>query len=406
MMKKSFFPIAAIAMAMTACSSDEPLTNSAHETAQVNGNPFRITIKDALKAAAQTREEFFGLSTRSVSNPDVKTVYATAGTRSEGEPMYYIINYGDDNGFAVASADSRVETIQAISDEGRLQMEDTVNNKGLAMFFSDLNAQYSGYNPYYPNNPKDTTIQIIPTIPTVKTEKVGPLLSKAVRQWHQDIPFNSFCPSPEDNKYIHYKTGCTPLATAQILSYFRWPEKVGNTVVNWDAVNNSTQNPYTYQLLADLGSPQYLNSIYGISETLTYADSTLIPTFSKLGYRINYVNLSFNPGYIHFNNGPVIIRSAKVNTNDRHAWVADGSIDTEREVPDPVTGGMKTSYSHYIHCVWGQGGLGDGFFLYNGLYQNTQLGGTPSQRDENDGTGSFPKQNMFRVYGSFEKTSN
>lgn len=400
MMKKSFFPIAAIAMAMTACSSDEPLTNSAHETAQVNGNPFRITIKDALKAAAQTREEFFGLSTRSVSNPDVKTVYATAGTRSEGEPMYYIINYGDNNGFAVVSADSRVETIQAISDEGRLQMEDTVNNKGLAMFFSDLNAQYSGYNPYYPNNPKDTTIQIIPTIPTVKTEKVGPLLSKAVRQWNQGAPFNSFCPYRD---YLHCVTGCGPLSTAQILSYFRWPEKVGNTVVNWDAVNNSAYNPYTYQLLADLGSPQYLNSNYGPDETTTN-DSQVIPAFTALGYRIRHI--ATHPGYLHFNLGPILVIGQNVDTNKRHSWVADGSIDTEREVPDPVTGGMKTSYSHYIHCVWGYGGLGDGFFLYNGLYKDSQLGGTPSQRDENDGTGSFPKQHNFTIYGSFEKTTN
>ena len=56
----------------------------------------------------------------------------------------YLVNYADDAGFALLSADSRLRPIYAISDEGSMSFSDTTYNKGLALFARGVEAEIRG----------------------------------------------------------------------------------------------------------------------------------------------------------------------------------------------------------------------------------------------------------------------
>lgn len=397
-MKKIIIPIAAIAIAITACNSDDSLVTNAPETIQERENHFSISIKDALKTAEQTKEEFFGSSTRSASTPDVKIVYANHSTRSQGKAMYYVINYGNDGGFAVVSADSRMGAIHAISDDGNLHLEDTVQNKGLAMFFSQLNRQYAVLPPIdHPGIPLDTTQHEIIT-PENKITKIEPMLAKSVRKWWQGSPYNALCPQINQ---ISCMIGCVALSAAQILSYHKYPAQIGQYTIDWQIINTSSNNPYSCCLLAELGSSQYFDLSYGLLST-SGKESKVISSFSKLGYRIKNVSYSNEFASLNLSSGPVLIYSIGVNSEKGHAWVVDGSIEKKYEVPDYENGGWIKMYDTYAHCVWGQASRGDGYFKWS----ESIIGENLHSRDTYDERGTFEKQKNLHIYSGFQTNNN
>ena len=56
-----------------------------------------------------------------------------------GDTLYYVINYNDEAGFAVMSANRNYGPVFAIGEEGNLEMNDTIDNVILAKFFQRLN---------------------------------------------------------------------------------------------------------------------------------------------------------------------------------------------------------------------------------------------------------------------------
>lgn len=59
-------------------------------------------------------------------------------------------------------------------------------------------------------------------------EEVAQLLTTA---WSQESPYSDLCPTYTQNtKTYHYVTGCVATAMAQIMYYYKYPEKERDTI--------------------------------------------------------------------------------------------------------------------------------------------------------------------------------
>lgn len=116
---------------MIACSAEDDLTVSQKSESPKPANKFRISLEDASNRA----ESIINLiekerHTRSNGKRTIRSVdyYINPSTRG-GESidtLLYLINYGDEQGFALVSADERLDPVYAISDEGHLNFSDTI----------------------------------------------------------------------------------------------------------------------------------------------------------------------------------------------------------------------------------------------------------------------------------------
>lgn len=381
---------------LASCSSDAPTLMPESDTS-IPAAANLIGREKAIDIAGKYRQSMFA-NTRVL--PAVKSIELinSAKTRNgDGEASYYIINYENDGGFAIVDAKPQENPLYAISEEGSVSIKDTVENKGLAMFFRNMEVQSSGIVPVDPSKPSfDSTLYDLVKFPTLTTT-CEPQLSAQVRSWGQDSPYNSQCPAvfiPASywggtDYYRQGVVGCVALSTAQILSYHRYPAQIGNLPLDWNAVN-SYEGYLTYGLLARLGSSDYLNLTYGYDRVLvednkykvvlgTYckfseAPSRIISTVKKLGYNTPSINAFTELGArTALDKGPILILSKMDGIFDQaHAWVMDGYKHTQFEYSDPATAERKKGETFYFHCVWGWNGNANGYYkLSNGAIEGT-----------------------------------
>lgn len=148
------------------------------------------------------------------------------------DTLYYVINFSDDNGFALMGADRRLPRMLAISDTGNMNLADTVFNRGLAIFMESIST------PYLPVDalPENFSLPVIGP----------PMLSDSVRRWSQRAPYNDECPIVNG---LRTPTGCVPLAVGQVMTYFNHPASYGGTVFNWKKMKNGEDNATVAVLL-------------------------------------------------------------------------------------------------------------------------------------------------------------
>lgn len=287
-MRKIIYTILMLAcVVITACTSEDSL-NPPGQIATQNAN--KVSVREALTRA----EGYFNASNRqtgtrsSVSSRKVKSIEAVrskAATRSSGSNMldtlYYIINYADDSGFAVMSADKRTVPLYAISEDGRFDINDTVFNKGLALFVNGMeNDILVTSNKPGPVFPVDTTNHSGTELAEQIMEQVGPFLTETVRVWYQGDPLNKFCPEKNGEKCV---VGCTALGTAQVMTYYKFPAEYNGNTYNWDDIKSNFSSESTAHLLADLGNKENFCMSYGTIESGANA-SNIDRTLYNMGY--------------------------------------------------------------------------------------------------------------------------
>ncbi|MBD5204475.1 MAG: hypothetical protein HDS82_06370 [Bacteroidales bacterium] len=317
-------------------------------------------------------------------------------TRSSGEVApYYIVNFADNSGFAVLSADDRLLPVYAFSTSGEIALEDTVTNPTLSYFFNNLLQQEA-------DNVNINEILPVPGEPYLPATKLTiiaqPLLSEQVSLWNQESPYNDYCP----NKYL---VGCTALSIAQICSYFGKPQnfqftenRTTKTIdLDWTILRNAKSTDKTStaaiaKFLAYLGSKPMLNMTYGSSVSYIKTDTlkkSMPRTMQKLGFSrceerkynvqgaITLLKDSKIPLFIKSVFGTYTEKDGKeVFTpykDDGHVFIIDGIASKTLIVNNPIKSDptLPNTYSsetfYYVHCVWGQKNHSNGYF-YNPIY--------------------------------------
>jgi len=197
------------------------------------------------------------------------------------DTLIYVVNFDDSLGFAIISADTRIDgPILAFTGDGSLM--DSIDNPGVSIFLEHLEdymlnsiieaEQQKGSlidslieKLNIETNTKATSPGIIP-IPydpsrtsemTTTRNKIGPLIRV---EWGQGTPlknawsYSSFgfndslkykdCKDKDGNIKNNGRVlvGCVAVAVAQIMSYWNYPPKIGDYSFDWDKLNEYTGN--------------------------------------------------------------------------------------------------------------------------------------------------------------------
>lgn len=363
---------AVMAFCMSSCNSDEPALNVS-DTEHVSDSNF-ISLDEALMNANSAFKAMLGknrAATRSEINAELFMPRKTRANQ-EGLYGYYIVNYGEDEGFALLSADKRRTPVFALSENGSMHLADTSSNKGLNWYLNDYLA--AGFNPGLPTIP-DSVVNYDPYSLGTRTYYCEPLLKGFLSKFHQKTPYNKYCPIIDKTRAL---TGCIPLSVGTIVGYYNKPDTIKpdssskKYILNWEKMNKSSSNNGWPRLFEVLGRKSFLNATYGTDNTTSYI--SLVPgTFFKLGYAYAAL-LEFNTRDMEEElraHRPVILNGIYPDVEGGHIWIADGGFIWELKLyANDILVQDRTEY--FYHMVWGDGGRANGYFIYE-----TLIGGKP-----------------------------
>ncbi|MCQ2973315.1 MAG: C10 family peptidase [Bacteroidales bacterium] len=218
--------------------------------------------------AQQTALQILGLSNEKsnspqnlmstiICNPKINTKSLRKSYTAEADTAIYIFNSPDDNGFAILSADLRVpDQILAYSDNGNFE----IDSENPAMeYFLELAKDYvancieeaeqqkdsltesicqklgivnDSIQQVINNMTKSTEIQRIKCttvgLPKIVSEDLGKVNPLIKTQWHQHSPYNLLCNGNN--------AGCVPIAIAQLLVYWHYPDVFNGYRFNWEVM--------------------------------------------------------------------------------------------------------------------------------------------------------------------------
>lgn len=164
--------------------------------------------------AAAIASEF--LNTPSPSRPVAKRVAvapvkAKSASGDESPRPFYVFNADDDRGFVIVSGDDRAHKILGYSTTGRFDFDN------LPPAFEYMLGQY------------EKEIEALSSAPStpLKSENAASASRPAIEplittKWGQGTPYNLQCPVLGD---IQAPTGCVATAFAQVMNYYKWPQR-------------------------------------------------------------------------------------------------------------------------------------------------------------------------------------
>ena len=122
--------------------------------------------------------------------------------------------------------------------------------------------------------------------------------------WGQDAPYSN--ETPTDSTGTHCCTGCVATSLAQIMNYYRYPDKLADgTEIDWASMRDSYSGEYSEAegravalLMARCGKAVKMN--YGVKVSLTYPKETADGVVREFGYIVKdygYKDYPNNPNY-------------------------------------------------------------------------------------------------------------
>ncbi|MDR0892099.1 MAG: C10 family peptidase [Mediterranea sp.] len=384
----------------------------------------------------------------------VSTPTRASETASFPDTVAYAFNYAN-GGYAIIAADKRITpSILAYADTGS---SDT-DNPGVALFLQNLKSYALKSISDFQQKKDSLTNSVVSKIcPTTRTdtlsgddydinvtqgwgqakkpdipagddssrekttvsegdytsiEGVHPLLPV---EWGQYFPFNELV------KYNNCldgtaPTGCVPLAIAQIMTYWQYPNSVDGHTMHWPILRHYTARPNAYHNVSGKDSiPATLADISGAEcSVFAYDSSNLLEILGrhfKVHYAcgdtefytgnipllINYLDtlgysltLSSNYNYLNvkasLNNGCPVFIGGENDLDEPfhygHAWVIDGYQRLQKAIYTRVevwNGGHKIfdqttttyTYGNYLHHNWGWYGDSNGYYA-EGVFDSTE----------------------------------
>lgn len=411
MSKKSYFLIFSLVI-LSACSElekdlqsdndcqDTTLNKSQYEEIISRANWFYSLIDESTRSEIPEVTEIISLS-------------SSTSTRGYGEneiPEYYLINYENEEGFVIVGNNEYSAPMLAVSNESNLNLSDTTSNKGLAAFIRSIN------DPMPSNG-----IGIIQ--PPVQIDiSVKPILNSHVRKWGNSAPFNSQTPIDSETGK-HWDINPLTISVAQIMSAFEWPTTTNNRQIPWDIFKASDSSDQLETFLCELQGKDYLSADYTVTfdpiAPYPYINIDTEGVFHKMQYEgpnstiyLSEINLQATTAckLDMMNKLPLMVIGVATDIENNYvqdltSFIIDGLLHV---IDNPLYIWPFPSASNlfYYHCVWGKGGRGNGYYIYDRL---GVIGGKRYGTDwDNDGVypGYTDSDNAFiyntNVFGYYD----
>ena len=394
-MKLKFIYATLALLLLFSCSVEDNLESLMQDNNEIV--TYKVTQEEAQSIVQGFVDEMsFISSTRSaneMSHKEISSVYALRKnliqTRSGADgndfpidldTLMYVVNFSNDNGFVLVAADKRTEPIFAIVDEGNFNFEllsEEDNDMFLTFLDYAISTELDDIENFSGNISQTRATSNGWTINT----KYAPILKTKWSQGGENNPnsYGKYCPNKT--------TGCTVIATAQILSHFQTISHVNwsyngvgaSSDLHWSQIISDCEN--NNGVLSSTYTPQSLNEVAHLCRYLGIAfgakynsdgstsvgeEDKPIDWFNKWGglkasklkeYNESQIITSIkngNPVYGRGNSGRKKFLGITVKYKGGHAWVYDGYISATK----------NGKQQNLIHCNWGWGSSK----FYNGYY--------------------------------------
>ena len=387
-MRKSTI-ILALTLVLISCTSENEFVLQEYPTTvpELKKRSLSEVLDIAKNATSLLGHESRSAESRTIDLENIQYVCTNKKSRSQSsDTLLYVINYTDNNGFAVVSANPNTTGLIAVTETGTYTSDFKEENKnsGISLFM-DLAEMYVSKANYKLDGGLSGVIkELIEETDTIDTW-IEPKVSVS---WGQTGHEGKFCPNGI--------SGCSITALGQIMTYFEHPSQMNITYenapvsvlnLNWseikkykntfdDTATNAVHNAIGHlcRQLGELANSKYYES--STSTTTTEAMNTI----STLGYTVSsnlmdYNNTSFLSTLS--NNNLVYMRGDRLidnNTTVGHAWIVDGHFERvihntiyTRELGSTFMELFDESYVYYNynHINWGYDGSCNGYFLKN-----------------------------------------
>ncbi|MDR2126857.1 MAG: C10 family peptidase, partial [Prevotellaceae bacterium] len=387
-MKKILFLLTGFTLFFTSCEKDSNMSESENSINGKTQRNYRITVDEAInnvnslldiidnnnsgngnvtmsttthrriiKDVSVMSKQDFNLINNSNTALTLMSA-ANSSNTSEIDTLVYVINFENDEGFALASADSRYESVFCITENGNYSPDDSIDNPGFANFMEGINL----YLMYIPSSCPEC-LSVIGDI-YGDWETVTQVEKLKVR-WGQGYPYNNNTPTSSG---IHAPAGCVATAIAQIFSYYQYPASHSSYSYNWtNMLQHEAYPSYTSYSAAYSDLAYLFRNDIGLGVNMDY---DVYESRATINDAYNYLN---NRGYNTYNgiinynteqilsaltqNKLIFTAGYKSLNQNGHAWVIDGYIHQQREViPEAPPGMIADPYYEYrtlVHCNWG-----------------------------------------------------
>ncbi|MCI1720422.1 MAG: C10 family peptidase [Bacteroidales bacterium] len=321
-------------------------------------------------------------------------------------PSFYLFNFSNNQGYALASADKRDDgAIYMFSEKGNLNLSD-IDTSSIQHYVLNLIEKYHNYQIDSCNSSHINKVQTkgvadkdgYESITTsVITAKYGPLITTA---WDQDDPFNYYA-----NNYggaqcrgKNPHMGCGPIAVAQLAAYYNYPSSYTQDGItytfNWSIINQGkTKSDLNSDTIRKYEVSKFIYAV-ACAEGIKYGTdgSSVSRYFLKKGLtRLGFVHESHTHDFTYpavrlslTQSHPVIIRGDTTDAKRGHVWLIDGFSEITDEVRaydeqgNLVENTVLNIYNYnlyykYIHCNFGWGAFysdSNRDYEYSSQYEN------------------------------------
>lgn len=396
---KVLFIISLIAITIS-CSDAIDVNNNETNTTNSSVTKKR-TLEEAIQIAQSSVKLFDddiqtrGADTEKEKRVDLNNIQVIcnslstrSATGSNNDTLLYIINFENNEGFAVVSANEDADGLLMMIEEGSYSDEISEEIPGFKMLLNNA-ARYVGATgnnvltrggaSLHANNPAYT-------YDTMFVSSVFPRLGK--QKWGQVVPEGTLCPNGI--------AGCAPVALVEALSYFEQPKKMALTYsgADTDSIDINWRDIKKHLLSGENGESIALNTIYECSASdnahqvlakicrqageelmASYDEATetseagtgafvqLIPqTMRRYGYTSSNQDFRANVISNYIDDNCIIIMSGQDANSSSHAWVVDG-YKIYRVFRYDTYMNVFTHYDlKYHHINWGWNGKRNGYF--------------------------------------------
>ena len=404
--------------------SEETLDINFRESIPVDGinQDDVVPIEKAIKGLYLMMDAM-PVKTRSGCTRQIEAISVCGGnsiTRSNGyslsDTVAYVVNFADNQGFAVLGARYSLEPLYALTEKGTLDAK-KLNSAMINAYRRNINNEPINTltNNWGRNNEVsidyiyDLLAESMVVTPRIKVDKtyiygewepisyVGPLVEV---KWNQGYPFNMKMDYVTWNGYTaQMSVGCTVIAAAQMMSSNRHPMSApgdsatypwNNLKLVSNYLNMKNYFPYYPDALPLPEKSEYVDQLADVLHHIgkcfnvffheggtgaTIEDvlaglKSLDPVYYK---DAKWVTIKDNMDKIYklLNaSKPVYIRGSNMGNSSGHAWIIDGYLNCERDVVITETSGYNPPVTYtrreqgtMLHCNWGWQGTGDGYFL-------------------------------------------
>ena len=395
-----------LVLCVVSCQTElVPISQSVDDSARENVlNPNLRSIDEALSIAEEFIDELDSDMLEDSSNASFSSTKAflpmrtvcsvqkimdgsaclTKSSSKDESPLMYLVNYNDNMGFALMGADKRLPYVYAISNEGHLELSDTLENPGLAFVLDGIREHASNAlaevksTPVYDSHSKSVLVTVDSKMPFFGNSDLV--------SWHQRAPYNKYCYTKDGKSAV---VGCVAVACTQLMAHYGWPKEIDGVKYRWREMIKGSNDEMVARFMAKIGEPQYLNMNYGENSSSASVVNAL-KTFTAFGYthsgELSYdedkliMALKGNKDDAPMKYGPIMSVGYYQNQDGSysgHAWVIDAFIkkaiymdrtpDNGEDNPDIFVGYAPLM----VHCIWGWKTDGYNFNGYYYVSRNT-----------------------------------